>query len=148
MLSARPELLTDDHGRWVGDPAGNVIGVDGPLVRRRIQFALPLDGLSGYRRYDNCWPADDAQLWMDFSALIPKGVGITSATLQFFSNTVPPAATSDFTTSGAILIDDRAVYTQVQGGVNGKDYQLLWTVNTSDDNVWKRTVLLLCANTT
>jgi hypothetical protein len=43
-LSARPELLVDDHGQAFPDPATTTIpGVAGPLGRGRVVAALPLN---------------------------------------------------------------------------------------------------------
>lgn len=41
-LSARPELVVDDHGERITDPSGAVVGIPAPLGRERVVFALPL----------------------------------------------------------------------------------------------------------
>ena len=149
MLSARPELLSDDHARWIVDPAsGTFVGLPGPLVRRRILYALPLDDLGGYRRYGVPKPvAEDAEFWFDFSRIIPKGVGIASATVVITTNTVPPLPATGLV-AGPVQIDDRAVYATFTGGQDGIDHQVTWTATDTQGNIWPRTVLLLSANTT
>jgi hypothetical protein len=84
---------------------------------------------------------------MDFSAVVPPGVGIASGTLTFQTNTVPPTSSSDFTVTIAPLATGRALYATISGGVSGTDYQLTWTAIDTDGNVWPRTSLLLCAPT-
>ena len=43
-LSARPTIVVDDRARRVADPSGNYLGIDGPLGRERVVFALPING--------------------------------------------------------------------------------------------------------
>jgi hypothetical protein len=100
------------------------------------------------RRYSPEWaPAEVGSIGMDFSAIIPPGVGIASGKLDIASNTVPPVASSDFTVAGAPQVIGRAVYATVSGGVGGKDYQFTWTATDTNGNAWPRTALLLCAPT-
>ena len=100
------------------------------------------------RRYSPEWaPGDTGSIGIDMSAVIPPGVGIASGTLSFATNVVPPASSSDFTITVAPQVIGRAVYATVSGGVSGKDYQLVWKVTDTDNNIWTRTALLLCAPT-
>lgn len=91
-------------------------------------------------------PGDSCIYGLDFSYLIPPGVGVASGALQIFTNTVAPALSSDFTI-GPVAWRGRTLYTRVAGGVDGSDYQLRWTVNDTSGNVWHRTALVLCAET-
>ena len=44
-------------------------------------------------------------------------------------------------------VEGRTVYSRLQGGVAGQDYQLRWVIGDTDGNIWTRTALLLCAPT-
>jgi hypothetical protein len=84
---------------------------------------------------------------MDFSYVIPKGVGIASGALAIKHNKVPPTdATADWTL-GQVQVRDRVLYATLAGGVDGSDYQLIWTATDTDGNIWPRTGLVLCAAT-
>lgn len=148
--SPRPEILLDENGRRVGDPDGAVIGTPGPLLNRRVIWALPTNVPGGgvSRRYSPSWPqGDNGPVGIDMSPVIPTGAGITSATLSILTNTAPPASSTDFTVASPV-IEDRAVYATLGGGVVGRDYQLRWSVIDTLGNQWQRTGLLLCAQTT
>jgi hypothetical protein len=100
------------------------------------------------RRYSPEWaPGEIAAIGIDMSNIIPPGVGIVSGALSILANTVPPAASSDFTITVAPQVVGRAVYATVSGGVSGKDYQFVWTATDTNGNAWPRTALLLCAPT-
>ena len=45
------------------------------------------------------------------------------------------------------VVRDRALYIGLQGGIDGTDYQLRFTVNDTAGNTWSRTALILCAQT-
>jgi hypothetical protein len=89
------------------------------------------------------------------SAIIPPGVGISSAQLLIQTNTVPPQdAHADWSGPAgtpapwfAGNVVGRAVYSTMTGGVSGKDYQFTWQVVDTTGNTWARTALLLCAPT-
>jgi hypothetical protein len=108
------------------------------------------------RRYSPEWsPGEAASIGIDMSNIIPPGVGITAATLQILTNTAAPQdASGDWTgaAGGApgiftAQIVGRAVYATMRGGVLSRDYQFIWTVDDTDGNLWVRTALLLCAQT-
>lgn len=108
------------------------------------------------RRYSPEWAeGDSGSIGMDFSAIIPPGVGIINGWVAVLTNTATPAdAHTDFTgpiASGQTVftgtVSGRAIYTTLKGGVPGKDYQFLWTAFDTDGNEWNRTALLLCAPT-
>jgi hypothetical protein len=87
---------------------------------------------------------------MDFSALIPPGVGIVRGTLQILTNTAVPAPTDLVAVDPTgVLVQDRVLYARVRvsSAAGGQDFQLLWTADDTDENVWPRTALALCAPT-
>ena len=100
------------------------------------------------RRYTPAWaPGEGALIGMDFSFVIPPGVGIVSGTLHFFNNiAVPLNRDADFVI-GPIGILGRILYTSLGGGVEGIDYQVLWTATDSLGLDYPRTALMLCAPT-
>lgn len=50
-LSARPELVVDEHGQRVGDVTDrSSVGLQGPFGRERCLYALPLGGV-GAQQY-------------------------------------------------------------------------------------------------
>jgi hypothetical protein len=99
------------------------------------------------RRYSPEWsPLDTGNVGMDFSMLVPPGVGILDGSLQIFLNIPNPVPSTDFA-MGDFQIRDRTVYVQISGGVEGTDYQLRWFIETTDGARFLRTALLLCAQT-
>ena len=101
------------------------------------------------RRYSPEHPPDEVCAFgMDYSFVIPAGVGICEGCLEIFTNTVPPhEADEDWTQYGAIEIRDRAIYCTLSGGCVGTDYLFRWTATDTEGNVWPRTALCLCADT-
>ena len=100
------------------------------------------------RRYSPEHPAaESATFGMDFSFLLPPGIGIASAALDIFTNAVPPALADSDWNKGAVTVLGRTVYAQLTGGVEGKDYQLRWLARDTLGNSWRRTALILCAQT-
>jgi hypothetical protein len=92
-------------------------------------------------------PGESCSFGIDFSFIIPPGVGISSGSLKIFTNTAAPvAADADFTV-GPVVVRGRAIYANLAGGVPGTDYQLIFTAVDSAGNQWPRTALVLCANT-
>lgn len=93
-------------------------------------------------------PGESSIFGMDFSTVVPPGVGLSSGSLALQTNTAPPAATSNLT-AGAVSVHDRMLYAKVTAaaGAAGSDFQLLWTATDTDGNVWPRTALVLCAPT-
>jgi hypothetical protein len=91
-------------------------------------------------------PGEACSFGLDFSMIIPMGVGIDSASLEIVTNTNPVESQSDWT-QGTVEIGGRQVYAQCSGGVEGTDYQFRWTALDSLGNTWIRTALVLCAQT-
>jgi hypothetical protein len=92
-------------------------------------------------------PGEDCSFGIDFSFVIPPGVGIQSGTLAILTNTAAPIdATADWTI-GPVMVRGRALYAMLSGGVAGKDYQLKFTAVDTAGRTWPRTALVLCADT-
>jgi hypothetical protein len=91
-------------------------------------------------------PGESSVIGLDLSTVIPPGVGISTGTLAIFTNVATPVASTDFTI-GEVTIRGRTLYASISGGVDGKDYQLRWKATDTEGNVWPRTALLLCAQT-
>jgi hypothetical protein len=92
-------------------------------------------------------PGESSVFGMDFSYLIPVGVGISSGALAIATNTSPPVAADGDWTKGTVSVHDRTLYATLGGGKAGTDYQLTWTATDSNGNIWPRTALCLCALT-
>jgi hypothetical protein len=92
-------------------------------------------------------PGESCSFGLDYSFIIPVGVGVETGTLAIFTNTASPApADADFTV-GPVYVRGRAIWANLTGGVPGVDYQLEWTAVDTAGNVWPRTCLILCAKT-
>ena len=92
-------------------------------------------------------PGESCSFGMDFSAVIPLGMGIVSSSLAIFTNTVPPASADAQWTKGQSYQRGRAVFQILAGGLIGTDYLLQWTVTDNRGSAWVRTGLILCAST-
>ena len=95
-------------------------------------------------------PGESCLIGLDFSYVIPPGVGIAKGTLDIFTNVVVPVdvthAEGHFKV-GEVTVLGRALYAPLSGGLDGTDYQLRWSATDTDGNVFPRTALLLCAQT-
>lgn len=92
-------------------------------------------------------PGESCNIGLDFSYIIPLGVGIASGALEIFTNSASPQpADADFTI-GPVMVCGRALYAMLTGGVLGRDYQLHWNAIDTLGNAWPRTGLMLCAYT-
>lgn len=93
-------------------------------------------------------PGEQSLIGMDFSYVIPPGVGIASGSVSLFTNTVAPAASADMT-FGPVTVRGRVLYAPITvlDAALGNDYQLRWKAVDSQGNIWPRTGLLLCAQT-
>jgi hypothetical protein len=92
-------------------------------------------------------PGENCSFGLDYSFIIPVGVGIEQGTLAIQTNEATPVPADGDWTIGAVSVRGRAIYAILSGGVPGTDYQLVWTAVDSMGNVWPRTTLCLCANT-
>ena len=84
---------------------------------------------------------------MDFSFVVPPGVGLASGSLTIWTNLVPPEQDTTDWTIGPVAVWGRVLYASLTGGVEGADYQLRWVAIDTDGNKWPRTALQLCAQT-
>jgi hypothetical protein len=92
-------------------------------------------------------PGESCSFGLDYSFIIPVGVGIASGAIAIRTNTAAPVDASGDWTIGAVEVRGRAIYAILSGGVAGTDYQLVWTAVDTSGNVWPRTTLVLCAPT-
>src|SRR5215831_16230134 len=147
-LSSRATVFVDQNGLMIADPSDAVLGETPVPQPARLVYALATNSQSGITgRYLPSHPPGEACLFgLDFSDVIPLGVGITSGTLAIFTNVVPPASTTDWTI-GPVTVLGRALYASLGGGVDGTDYMLRWTATDTQGDVWPRTALVLCAQT-
>jgi hypothetical protein len=108
------------------------------------------------RRYTPEKPPGEICLFgMDYSFVLPPGVGISSGTVAIETNTVPPQYALDWTIAGApsasaavpAQVDGRALYAMLGGGTVGKDYLIHWVAYDTLGQVWPRTALVLVAQT-
>jgi hypothetical protein len=99
------------------------------------------------RYYPEHPPSEVCNFGMDYSFVIPFGVGIASGSLAIFNNLATPVAADADWTVQAVQVRGRAIYALLTGGVPGTDYQLQWTAVDTQGNVWPRTALILCAET-
>ena len=99
------------------------------------------------RRYQPALaPGEASEIGLDYSYILPPGIGLTGATIAQYLNTNPATATTDLTL-GTPTVRGRNVWTTIAGGVAGTDYQLRWTATDSAGNTWPRTCLILVAAT-
>lgn len=96
------------------------------------------------RRYHSWPPGEAAYVGMDFSDLLPPGTALATGQVTIVINSNPTQPQTDFTIS-PVQLQNRQAWAQLQGGNAGTDYQVRWTVGDSRQNVWNRTALLLCA---
>jgi hypothetical protein len=100
------------------------------------------------RRYTPEWaPGENAILGMDFSFVIPPGIGIASGSVSFWTNTAGPTNVGTDFTIGAVQVLGRVIFCNLSGGLAGRDYQVRWIAADTDGNVWPRTALMLCGQT-
>jgi hypothetical protein len=92
-------------------------------------------------------PGESCPFGMDYSYVIPPGIGIAGGSLAIWTNTQPPVEANGDWNIGAVQVLGRAIYCQLSGGVEGTDYQLRWTAIDTRGNAWPRVGLVLCAQT-
>jgi hypothetical protein len=92
-------------------------------------------------------PGESCNFGIDYSPIIPPGVGLESGVVQIFTNNASPQdATADWTI-GPVGVRGRALYARLSGGLVGVDYQIHWTAVDTAGNTWPRTMLVLCGAT-
>lgn len=106
--------------------------------------------MSVTRRYTPEWgPDENSVIGMDFSFVIPPGVGITEGLIAVYYNTANPTIVppTELGSQSGVSVQGRTIYCTLHGGIAGTDYQLRWTAIDTDGNIWPRTALLLCSLT-
>lgn len=85
---------------------------------------------------------------MDYSAVIPPGVGIALGQCACFTNTNPPVASSLLTIGDVSIIGRTLVaFVEADPAAIGVDFQIQWIAFDTQSNVWPRVGLVLCAPT-
>jgi hypothetical protein len=149
-LSARATTIVDQTGLMIADPAtGTVLGQQPIPPLAKLIYALATNTQSGInnRYLPSHPPYESCVFGIDLSDVIPLGVGIASGALNIYENVVPPAEANEDFTIGAVTVLGRALYATLTGGVDGTDYMLRWTATDTQGNIWLRTGLCLCAQT-
>ena len=96
-------------------------------------------------RYDPPHPPGESSTYaLDYSAILPPGVGLTSGSLTIVINTNPVEPQTAWT-QGAVTAIGRRLYCALSGGTEGTDYQFRWSGVDSLGNTWPRTCYVLCA---
>lgn len=144
------ELLVDSFGRELISPPVPAAAqpVEAVGVRRAVPIASRILWASMSGRYQPSHPPGEICLFgMDFSFILPVGVGIRFAELNIFNNTfLSPDVSADWMID-PVTISGRRVWTRLAGGVEGQDYRLAWLVSDSNYNVYPRSALVLCSQT-
>jgi hypothetical protein len=100
------------------------------------------------RRYTPEHPPGESCLFgLDYSFLVPPGVGLASGAVEIWTNTPGDVQPSSDWTIGEVNIEGRTVFARLSGGIEGTDYQIRWIVTDTQGNEWPRTALVLCAQT-
>lgn len=99
------------------------------------------------RYYPEHPPGETSYFGLDFSPIIPVGVGIKSGTLSIATNVANPQPADDDWEIGPVLVRGRAIYAMLTGGVLGTDYVFHWVATDTLGNVWPRVATVLCAYT-
>lgn len=99
------------------------------------------------QRYQPSHPAGQSAVYaVDFSNILPPGVGLSQPGVIVLTNTVPPGLAQGIT-PGAGGFRGRIAWITISGGVSGQDYIIQWTVADTASNTWIVSALLLCAAT-
>jgi hypothetical protein len=91
-------------------------------------------------------PGEVSVFGMDFSYVIPPGVGIAtgSLTIRRVSGTADTAVSA-----GPVSVHERTLYATLTAGAaaDGHDYLLVWIATDTEGNHWPRAAMVLCAVT-
>lgn len=99
------------------------------------------------QRYKPSHPAGQSAVYaVDFSNILPPGMGLSQPGVVINTNTVPPGIATGITATGGGFAG-RMVWITIAGGISGTDYLITWTVSDSANNIWIITATLLCAAT-
>ena len=83
---------------------------------------------------------------IDYSFILPPGVGIDHGDVLIYTNTASPVLSSDWTI-GPVQVAGRVLYSTLSGGIEATDYQIRWIATDTEGFIWPRTMLVLCAAT-
>jgi hypothetical protein len=92
-------------------------------------------------------PGEECLFGIDYSFLVPPGVGLVSGSVSLWTNTPGDVQPSEDWVIGDIHIEGRTMFAKLTGGIEGTDYQVRWTATDTHGNVWPRTFLVLCSQT-
>lgn len=92
-------------------------------------------------------PAESCNYGMDYSYILPPGIGLSSGSLTIWTNVAVPVQDTTAWTIGPVAVRGRAIYARLGGGTAGTDYQLRWVAVDTQGNTWPRTALQLVALT-
>ena len=92
-------------------------------------------------------PGETCSFGLDYSFVVPPGLGLVSGSILIFTNSASPVNAEADWTIGPVTVRGRALYCQLSGGIGGQDYQIHFTATDSAGNIWPRTVLILCGAT-
>lgn len=103
--------------------------------------------MSVSRRYSPSHPQGSRSIYgVDLSPMLPPGLGIQTADAQILTNTVPPQSDPTINLSDPNF-KGRIAWATIQGGTQGQDYLIAWTITDNVNNIWLITLALLCAAT-
>lgn len=92
-------------------------------------------------------PGESCPYGLDYSFIIPPGVGIVNGSVSIWTNTVEPQPADTDWSIGPVGVRGRAIYATLSGGIDGRDYQIRWVAVDSEGHTWPRTAMVLCALT-
>ena len=141
--------LVDPRAGLVADPSGFAIGFAKPSWGERLIWcsSLSVPNAVSYRYQPSHPSLETCNFGLDFSFLVPFGVGLNSGSLAIFTNLATPVAADADWVKGPVVVRGRALYASLGGGVAGTDYQLRWIARDNQGSIWPRTVLCLCSET-
>ena len=147
--NARQSALIDPAANLIADPSGFSVGVNKPFWGERLLWCASLSAPSAvsHRYQPSHPPQETCNFGIDFSPVVPFGVGLQSGSISIFANLATPVAADADWVKGPVVVRGRAIYALLGGGVAGTDYQLRWTAVDNQGNTWPRTALCLCAQT-
>lgn len=102
------------------------------------------------RRYSpELAPNEGSLFGMDYSYVIPPGVGINIGQCAAWENSNPPVP-STLLTVGDVSVIGRTLVAFIEANdpaAEGIDFQIRWIAFDTEGGVWPRTALVLCAQT-
>ena len=85
---------------------------------------------------------------MDYSNVIPPGVGIDIGECGAWTNNANPVPTTLLTVGDVSIVGRTLIaFIESSNAAEGIDFQIRWIAFDSEGGVWPRTALVLCAQT-